>query len=205
LFVMSEPASVSQWIVDVKADGQEAAQRLYNRYLRRLAKHVRKRMNGTSRRMNDEEDVAHAALTSLFMQIRRGSFPQVANRCDLWQVLIMLANRRVVDLKRREFSLKRGAGREVGESALGECGDMSGDCRAIEQVIGHEPPPEMVVELEDVCRRLLDQLDDPLMKQTAALKLEGYDQAEIAQRVGCAPRSVQRKLGLIRKVWMAGQ
>ena len=202
---MSEPASVSRWIVDVKADGQEAAQRLYNRYLRRLAHHVRKKMNGASRRMSDEEDIAHAALTSLFVQIRRGSFPQVANRCDLWQVLIMLANRRVADLKRREFSLKRGAGREVGESALGECGDMSGDCRAIEQIIGHEPPPEMVVEIEEICRQLIDQLNDPLLKQMAALKLEGYDQAEIAQRVGCARRSVQRKLGLIRKVWMAGR
>jgi DNA-directed RNA polymerase specialized sigma24 family protein len=202
---MSEPASVSQWIVDVRAGGQEAAQRLYNRYLRRLAENVRKKMNGASRRMSDEEDIAHAALTSLFMQIRRGSFPQMANRCDLWQVLIMLANRRLADLKRQQFSLKRGAGCEVGESALGECGDASGDCRAIEQVIGHEPPPEMVVELEDVCRRLLDQLDDPLLKRMAALKLEGYDQAEIAQRVGCARRSVQRKLRLIRKVWMAGR
>jgi DNA-directed RNA polymerase specialized sigma24 family protein len=151
--------------LDVRADGQEAAQRLYNRYLRRLADHVRKRMNGTSRRMSDEEDVAHAALTSLFTQIRRGSFPQVANRCDLWQVLIMLANRRLADLKRRQFSLKRGAGREVGESALGECGDASGDCRAIAQVIGHDPSPEMVVELEDLCRRLLEQLDDPLLKR----------------------------------------
>jgi DNA-directed RNA polymerase specialized sigma24 family protein len=31
--------------------------------------------------------------------------------------------------------------------------------------------------------------------------MEGYTVDEIARRLGCAPRSVKRKLGLIRASW----
>lgn len=200
---MPEIASVSQWIDQVKGDNQEAAQRLYERYLQRLAEEVHRKIRGSSRRITDKENIAHTAIANFLVQIRAGSFPQVANRYDLWRVLIMLANRRVADLKRRQLCLKRGAGREVGKSALGECGVEDCECRAIEQIIGREPEPEVVVEMEDLCRRLLDQLDDPLLKQMAALKLEGYDHAEIAEKTGCVRRTVQRKLLLVREIWQA--
>ncbi len=200
---MEELRSVSRWIEKVKANDQEAAQRLYERYLQQLANQARKRMNESTRRMADEEDIAHTALTNFFAQIRQGSFPQLANRYDLWQVLLMLTNRRIADLERRRFSLKRGAGREVGESSIGT--DCTGDCRgrAIEQVVGREPEPDVAVELEDLCQQLLDQLDDPLLKQIATLKLEGHDHSEIAHRLGCVRRTVQRKLLLIREIWQA--
>lgn len=198
---MDQLASVSRWIVQVKANDQEAAQKLYERYLQQLAHQARKKMNGASRRMADEEDVAHAALASFFNQVRRGSFPQLANRYDLWQVLLMLTNRRLADLKRRQFCLKRGAGREEGESAIGQCGAEDCQCRAIEDVVGREAAPELAAQLEELCNRLLERLNDPLLKQIAALKLQGYDHAEIAQRLGCVRRTVQRKLLLIRDIW----
>ncbi len=198
---MEELRSVSRWIEQVKVNDQEAAQRLYERYLQRLAEQARKKMTGATRRMADEEDVAHTALASFFSQIRQGSFPQLANRYDLWQVLVMLTNRRIADLQRRRYCLKRGAGREVGESAISPCPAEA--CRALEQVVGREPEPEMAAEMEELCQRLLDRLEDPLLKQIATLKLEGYDHAEIAGRLGCVRRTVQRKLLLIREIWQA--
>lgn len=201
---MEELASVSRWIEQVRTDDdQQAAQRLYERYLQQLADQARKRMNGTPRRMADEEDVAHTVLANFFEQIRQGSFPQLANRYDLWQVLLMLTNRRVADLHRRHFCLKRGAGREVGESAIGECGADDCECRAIEQIVGREPDPELAAEMEDLCQRLLDRLEDPRLREIAALKLEGCDHEEIARRLGYVRRTVQRKLLLIREIWQA--
>jgi DNA-directed RNA polymerase specialized sigma24 family protein len=37
------------------------------------------------------------------------------------------------------------------------------------------------------------------------LRLAGYTQAEIAQSLGCAERTVRRKLELIREAWLEGE
>jgi DNA-binding CsgD family transcriptional regulator len=55
----------------------------------------------------------------------------------------------------------------------------------------------------DECRRLLVSLADERQRQIAVLRMEGYTNEEIAQRLGCGLRSVVRKLELIRKTWLA--
>jgi DNA-directed RNA polymerase specialized sigma24 family protein len=56
--------------------------------------------------------------------------------------------------------------------------------------------------MTEECRRLLDRLGDPGLETVALWKMEGYTNAEIAAQLGCAPRSVERKLRLIRGLWM---
>jgi DNA-directed RNA polymerase specialized sigma24 family protein len=50
------------------------------------------------------------------------------------------------------------------------------------------------------CIRLLDRLD-PALRQIAQLRLDGYTNIEIATRLGCALRTVERRLELIRRIW----
>ncbi len=196
-----EPESVSQWIALLKADNSaDAAQELYARYVNRLMTLARAKLDQHPRRLADEEDVAHCALASFFRQVGRGSFPQLNDRQDLWQILIMLTDRRVVDLKRKHYCRKRGAGCEVGESAMAAC--RNGTCyRPFEQVIDQEPTADFAAEFIELCDRLVAQLDDPLLRQIAARKLEGRTNDEIAEELGCVRRTVQRKLSLIRNVW----
>ena len=52
-------------------------------------------------------------------------------------------------------------------------------------------------------RRLLDRLGDEALRQVAIDRLEGYTNDEIASRLGCARRTVARRLDLIRKIWEA--
>ena len=47
----------------------------------------------------------------------------------------------------------------------------------------------------------LEMLSDPPLRQIALRKLEGFSNREIAAELGCAERSVERKLALIRKIW----
>jgi DNA-directed RNA polymerase specialized sigma24 family protein len=47
----------------------------------------------------------------------------------------------------------------------------------------------------------LGRLGDDTLRQVALLKLEGYENAEIAARLNCALRTVERKLNLIRALW----
>jgi DNA-directed RNA polymerase specialized sigma24 family protein len=52
---------------------------------------------------------------------------------------------------------------------------------------------------------LLDVLDreapNLILRRIALLKLEGYSNKEIAQQLGCALRTVENRLMLIRSLW----
>jgi DNA-directed RNA polymerase specialized sigma24 family protein len=61
--------------------------------------------------------------------------------------------------------------------------------------------PAMVALFKDECKTMLDMIDRKEVKLVALLRVEGYTNEEIAQRLGCTRRSVQRRLNLIRNVW----
>ena len=44
-------------------------------------------------------------------------------------------------------------------------------------------------------------LDDPDLRSIALWKLEGYTTEEIAGRLSCVPRTVERRLRVIRSLW----
>jgi DNA-directed RNA polymerase specialized sigma24 family protein len=59
----------------------------------------------------------------------------------------------------------------------------------------------MAAQVADECRRLLELLGDATLRSVAVWKMEGYTNAEIADKLGCVPVTVERKLQLIRRVW----
>ena len=87
-----------------------------------------------------------------------------------------------------------------GESALDRARDSSSE-RGIEQVIGDEPTPEFAVTIMEEYERLLVGLGDETLRTVAQLKFEGNSNAEIAQRLECSLRTVERKLWVIRRKW----
>ncbi len=69
------------------------------------------------------------------------------------------------------------------------------------EMLSQEPSPEFAAAVAEECQRLLQRLGDCELERVALLRMEGYTVAEVADRLGCAPRSVKRKLALIRTVW----
>ena len=51
----------------------------------------------------------------------------------------------------------------------------------------------------------LDRLGDATLRQIALWRMEGYTSDEIAGRLGCARRTVARRLDLIREIWGADE
>jgi len=197
--------SVTDWIALLKAeDDSLAAERLYHRYIQRLKALARTKLGATSRRASDEEDIAIVALHSVFRGLRENRFHRLNDRNDLWQILVMLVDRRVTDQIRRASRDKRGPGRELGESAL-ESHERSGSqVGGIGQVMDREPTPAFAAELLEEFNRRIAQLDDRSLQEIAIRKLEGCTNAEIAHQRGCTERTVERKLKLIRKIWQGG-
>jgi DNA-directed RNA polymerase specialized sigma24 family protein len=66
-----------------------------------------------------------------------------------------------------------------------------------------EPDPAFATEVAEECRRLLDLLGDEQLRMIAVGKMEGYTNPELAEQIGCALPTVERRLRVIRKLWEA--
>src|SRR3954468_17073593 len=196
--------SVTFWIGDLKAGDQAAAQPLWERYFGRMVNLARAKLRAARRRGADadEEDAALSAFDSLCAGAARGRYPHLADRDDLWRLLLVITARKAFDLVERERRLKRGGGRVTGEADLPRAEEGPGG--GLEQVIGTEPSPDFAAMVAEECRRRLDDLGDDSLRRIAQEKMEGYTNEEIADRLGCSLRTVANKLKLIRMKWDRG-
>jgi DNA-directed RNA polymerase specialized sigma24 family protein len=188
---MSPSGSVTALIERLEAGDHEAAQPLWERYYPRLVGLARERLRGTPRRIADEQDVALSALDSFCRGVEQGRFPQLKDRDGLWALLVLITIRKAADLVKYNRRERRGGGRVRGDPAL-EGSD--GEAEA------HDPTPDVAAQLAEELQRLLDSLGSDDLRSVAVWKLEGYTNAEIAERLGCAAVSVERRLRLIRKI-----
>jgi DNA-directed RNA polymerase specialized sigma24 family protein len=192
--------SVTLWIAQLKAGAGNAARPLWENYFRRLVSLARDRLAGVPRRAADEEDVALSAFDSFCRAAARGRFPDLHDRDDLWQLLMVITERKACDLANYERRQRRGGGKVLDEAAL-QHGDAAAEDAPLARVPSPEPSPEFALQTAEECRRLLDLLGDDDLRQTALWKLEGYSVEEIATQRGVVPRTVKRWLRLIRQIW----
>jgi DNA-directed RNA polymerase specialized sigma24 family protein len=190
---MSEEGSVSRWLGQCKEGDEDAFQKLWERYFPRLVGLARLWLQDAPRRAADEEDVALGAFASFCRGVEEGRFPRLRDRDDLWRLLMVLTARKATRVRRYEAQQKRG-----GTSAATDTDDQ-----VLEGIVSQEPTPEFAAEVADECRRLLSLLGSAELEAVARLKMEGYTTAEMAQRLECSPRTVERRLELIRDVWRA--
>jgi DNA-directed RNA polymerase specialized sigma24 family protein len=200
---MPSPRSVTHWIAQLRAGNQAAAQHLWEGYFRRLVGLARGKLESLPRRAADEEDVALSAFASFCHGVECGRFPQLADRDDLWHLLVTITARKALHLARGERCQKRGGGSVRDEAALGDRNGSAAEDAAIEQMLGSEPTPAFAAQVAEECHRLLDSLRDADLRTIAVWKMEGYTTEEMAAKLGRAPRTVERKLDLIRKRWTA--
>jgi DNA-directed RNA polymerase specialized sigma24 family protein len=193
--------SVTIWIDALRAGDPQAADRLWRRYFEALVRLARPRLQARARRVADEEDIALGAFDSFCAGIARGRFPNLADRDDLWRLLVTIAARKAADQNRSEARQKRGGGgRVLHESDLASGPDDQ--VVGLDQVVAAEPTPEFAAMLADECARRLDGLPDDSLRRVALLKMEGHGNDEIAVELGCSLRTVARKLEVIRKSWL---
>jgi DNA-directed RNA polymerase specialized sigma24 family protein len=194
---MTDGGSVTLLLGGVKAGDQQAIGDLWDRYFRRLVGLAAKRLPARARRDVDEEDVALSAFHSFCNRAVRDQFPQLTDRDDLWRLLAVITMRKVVFLARRRSSQKRGGGLVRGESALldGHGGDGPAE------FLGDSPSPEIVAQVAESCDRLMEALGDETLRVVAWMKMEGHNASDIARLLEVCPRTIDRKLRLIRAIW----
>src|SRR5262249_35558625 len=142
------------------------------------------------------EDVVLSAFDSFYRRAALGQFPKLANRKDLWTVLVMVASRKALDHVKHERRAKRDhRRRERGPTAHEDAPSP------VALLVRRAPDPAFAAEMADTCRRLLAALADDELRAIALMKLEGLTNDEIAGRIGKARVSVERRLSRIRHCW----
>jgi DNA-directed RNA polymerase specialized sigma24 family protein len=195
---MEPMGSITHWIHAARAGEELAAQKLWERYFGNLVRLASRKLAGFPRRAADEHDVAIAAFESFCLGARDGRYPRLEDRQGLWRLLVRITAYKAIDQIKRECRDKRGGGKVLGAGELGAA-DSNGS-GGLEGVVGREPTPEFAASLAEEFTKLLEGLGDPVLREVAVWKMEGWSNAEIAAKLGCGERTVSRKLDLIRKL-----
>jgi DNA-directed RNA polymerase specialized sigma24 family protein len=203
---LMDKGSVTHWIGDLRSTGDAAAQHLWERYFDRLVRLARGKLRARAGggAAEDAEDAALSAFDSFCRGAAQGRYPRLADRDDLWRLLVVITIRKALDQIRRRNATKRGAGRTVGEADLAN-GNGSELGEALDGFAGREPSPELAVLVADEYQRLRSRLGNDSLRLVLDLRLEGYSREEIAARMGSTLKTVTRKLRVIRTVWLEGE
>ena len=191
---MLSPGSVTRLVELFKSGDTTAAQKLWDVFADRLIALARSRL-ATVPAVADEEDVVLSALNSFFAGIEEEKFPQLRNREDLWRLLSTMTKRKTASLVKQERTMKRSGGHSQNMTQRRR---LSGDEPV---VVDPGPAPDLRAVLEDQCQRLLRALGNAQLRSVAIWKMEGFKDEEIAAKLGCTLRTVERKVHLIRKIW----
>jgi DNA-directed RNA polymerase specialized sigma24 family protein len=194
--------SVTQWLQDLRTPNRDDASRLlWERYFSRLAGIAQARLRAAASGPADGEDVAVSVFDSFFRGVAEGRFPELGNRDDLWRLLVTITARKAENQRRDQSRQKRGSGRVVSGAGLDDQSSPGDNWLA--QVVSNEPTPEFAAMVTDEYRRLFGSLADESHRVVALLKLEGHSNEEVAKILDCSLRTVERKLEVIRKRWLA--
>lgn len=183
---MSNYDTVTMWLGELKQGNREPVRMLLERYLHRLVALAEKRLQSLPHLAGYGEDVALSALKSLCLGVERGRFPNLVDSDDLLRLLCVMTTRKSIDLQRKKWADANVADEQI-----------------VLEVLSREPSPADATQMLDGVNELLEKLGDEELKQIAEWKVAGWTNQEIAKRLGCAERTVERKLQRIRLLWEA--
>ena len=195
---MQAEGSVTMWMRGCREGDEEAAERLFKRYFRRMVAVARQRLGGDWPAF-DSEDVALSAFHSFCSALNEPRYQTLNREAGLWRLLVVMTERKAGDKLKGERAVRRGgAGRHPVDGVI-----RGVDQRlSLEDIATEGDDPELLMLMAEQYQRLLQRLNDAELERVAIAKMEGYTNQEIGERLGYSRRTVQRMLNLIKQLWM---
>ncbi len=198
---MDHHGSVTRLIRDLRSTDpavrELAARLIWQRYFHGLLELARSNLHKRIRRRTDEEDIAQSMFKSFCLRQQKGEF-DLAGRDELWRLLVTITLRKARNAATAHRRRKRDIGREQVTAPGGDSGAVQG---VLDEMDAAAPTPAEAMVLNEALERRLAALADPGLRQISLWRLEGYTNHEIADRLECTERSVERKLSRIRSLW----
>jgi RNA polymerase sigma-70 factor (ECF subfamily) len=162
-----------------------AASRLYERYAHRLRSLVRAHSTAALGTRCDAEDIVQSVFRRFFQRASQGNY-EVPESDELWNLFLVIALNRLRAEEAYHRAAKRDVRLTVAETRRGSLLDNL------------EQPDPAAAYLDVVITEALDHLPEQ-HREVVQLRVEGYEVAEIAAKLGCGKRTVERALQEARK------
>ena len=182
----------AQWLERLELGDESAVNELVGIVYQQLLSFARTKLTGLPPQVADDEGAVISALRSFFSGVQNGQFPQMQDEHDLWRVLATITARKAIRQLRVHWKQS------------GEAGRVNRNADINHLVSRFSSPDDDAITFEEFNRRL-NELDDPVLKQIAVMRLEGLESSEIAEQLSIHIRSVQRKLKLIESKWLESE
>jgi RNA polymerase sigma factor (sigma-70 family) len=193
--------SVSRWVAGLESPDlrvrDEAARRIWRRFARELHRVVRRRLNARVRIREDEDDIVQSTFAAYFEAQSKRRYP-LSEPGELARLLRSIARRKTTNTTLRHTAGCRNVRREQSLTIPDPEDEASPERRAeFEDSRAIGPDEEALGNIE--VARILGLLPADL-RPIVRWRLEGFTEAEIAQRLNRTTRTVEIKLNRIRKV-----
>ena len=198
--LLGEDLSLTTFLPAAKRGDADALNEITRRLLPRVLRVVERELRGM--RAADAECVADSVFVYFWKSAEGGAFGRdnFARSEELWAYLMRVARNKVTDYARNGRALKRDCGRTLGEDSVWHksAGETGGGFDALD---GGELRPEERAAFAETFEEFMAVLPEPVLREIVILKLELCTVDEIADELNTSPRTVKRKLKLIRDYW----
>ncbi|MCI0681407.1 MAG: sigma-70 family RNA polymerase sigma factor [Gemmataceae bacterium] len=177
---------VERW----QAGDEKAATELYYRYLEQLVGVAQQRLSAKLSARLDAEDIVQSVFRSFFVRAQQGKFV-FKDDDDIWKLLVQIT----IHKSLKQVAYHRRAKRDAGAEESAGAGDQD----RIVSYLSREPTPEEAAIFMDELEFFLRELR-PADRRIIEMRLEGYDQVEIAKRLGISDRTIRRLMERIRSL-----
>ena len=188
---MSGDEDWDRLIRGLRSGDRDAARQFCERYGGPLYRVAAKHLPDRVRRRVGPEDVAQSACRTFLRRAEVGEF-QLADAEALWQLLCAITLKKVREQTRFHLRQKRGLDRETDRHPASSGGPTF-------DAADGAPTPAEAAEFADQFERLLGSLDEEERK-VVDLKLQEFTNDQVAERLGCAERTVRRVLKRVQSV-----
>jgi RNA polymerase sigma-70 factor (ECF subfamily) len=165
----------------VQGGQPDASMQLYLRYAERLHALVVSQSSPDLARRVDAEDIVQSVFRTFFRRAVHGQY-NVPDGEDLWKLLLVIALNKVRAAGAHHRAAKRDMRQTVGGAAFD---------RAMESELGHDESALSILKM--VIDELLEGMP-AANRRMIELRIEGYEVAEITERVQRSKRTVERVL-----------
>ena len=178
-------------LVQVRSGDEQAAARLFDRFVDRMIDLARSRLSPRMAQRLDPEDIVQSAYRSFFRNARAGRY-ELRQTGDLWRLLAAITVNKVRRQVRRHTAQRRAISAE--EAPAGSDGPHGVPWEAF----AREPSPAEAAALMEETTQMMSGLST-LYRQIFQLRLQGHSTDETARQAKCSERTVHRAMESAKK------
>jgi RNA polymerase sigma-70 factor (ECF subfamily) len=185
---MSEPAQDNSLLKLWQAGDQRAAQELFDRYAERLLALARRRISQRLASRVDPEDVVQSVFRTFFDRAKAGQFT-IEDPNDVCKLLARITVHKTLRQIAFHKAAKRDPSLEAGQGLDGQ--------ERLREILDREPTPEAANAFVDQLEHFLGRLR-PSDRQILELRMQGYNNLEIAEQLKVSDRKIRRLMERVR-------